>query len=952
MAYGTIKVDNITFDNGGVDKLITVSGLFYSTSGALTVTGTISGGNVTAPTATFTTLTGTTTTGTTATFTSGSFTTLTGTTVTGTTANFVSGVFTTQVSGTTITGTTVATTTGSFVSLTGTTATFTSGIIASGTAALPSLAILSDPNTGIYSPGADQLAISTSGVGRLFVNSNGDIGLGTSSPDVFGRFYTRAIGLSSSGSTSLQINAATGSNAVIDLGVNSARTAGITSNVSETAFSTLTATPIILSTNSSERLRITSAGLVGVGTSSPGSRLSVEASSSDTTPLFTSLGSINGSEGAIFLRGGSTAGYYYDFKRSGTTGFLEIQGNQTGFNNICLAPTSGSVGVGTSSPVTLLEVKSTTTNSARLRVTGTGTTAGNFRGFEFGNGSIFKGGFLQDESTDLVSIFTPIAGQAVNITSAGNVGVGTTTPQGKLIVSNGGANGLEFFPDTDSGVNSTINSYNRSSSAFSALTINAAQHIFLTASSEAARIDSSGRLGIGTSTFSYLANKLVIDKGSTANDGITIVSSNTSNACIWFADGTTGSEAYRGGIDYNHSTDKMQIYTGAQGNITIDSSGRLGIGTTSPSEILHVNGNIMVSWGAYRIASTFDDDYRQGLAFDSSNRQLRIFSTTNDSGGSIGFYTRVGAGSSDTDYGTERARIDSSGRLLVGTSSSPSVGDSQYSYLVVQGYPGGATGNANISLQRGETAANITSDEQIGDINFTDSAGYSFAKISCLADANAGTNDYPGRLVFSTTADGAPSPTERMRIDSAGNTRFNSASFSAAADPGIKIISSTTIPEVRTVVNTSDGGITNYSFYNTNATYNGYRFYVKVDGGIANHSVNNVNLSDRNAKKDISPASSTWNCVKEWEIVNYLYKNQPANADLNLGVIAQQVAESCPEVITVFQEAKEATEDQPAQEERLGVKEQQMYWMAIKALQEAIARIETLETEVAALKGA
>ena len=73
MAYGTIKVDNITFDNGGVDKLITVSGLFYSTSGALTVTGTISGGNVTAPTATFTTLTGTTTAGTTATFTSGSF---------------------------------------------------------------------------------------------------------------------------------------------------------------------------------------------------------------------------------------------------------------------------------------------------------------------------------------------------------------------------------------------------------------------------------------------------------------------------------------------------------------------------------------------------------------------------------------------------------------------------------------------------------------------------------------------------------------------------------------------------------------------------------------------------------------------------------------------------------------------------------------------------------------
>jgi hypothetical protein len=57
-------------------------------------------------------------------------------------------------------------------------------------------------------------------------------------------------------------------------------------------------------------------------------------------------------------------------------------------------------------------------------------------------------------------------------------------------------------------------------------------------------------------------------------------------------------------------------------------------------------------------------------------------------------------------------------------------------------------------------------------------------------------------------------------------------------------------------------------------------------------------------------------------------------------------------VITIFQEAKEATDDAPAQEERLGVKEQQMYWMAIKALQEAQARIEALEADVAQLKGA
>jgi hypothetical protein len=125
---------------------------------------------------------------------------------------------------------------------------------------------------------------------------------------------------------------------------------------------------------------------------------------------------------------------------------------------------------------------------------------------------------------------------------------------------------------------------------------------------------------------------------------------------------------------------------------------------------------------------------------------------------------------------------------------------------------------------------------------------------------------------------------------------------------------------------------------------------VRGNGGIANYSANNVNLSDRNAKKDIVLAAGTWDCLKEWEIVNFRYKDQPDDADLNMGVIAQQVAESCPEVITVFQEAKEATETKPAQEERLGVKDQQMMWMAIKALQEAQIRIETLEAEVAALK--
>jgi hypothetical protein len=176
MAYGTIKVDNIVFDDGGSDQTVTVSGLYNSLTSGITVTGTISGAVVIGSTSVSgTTVAGVTVTGTTVQGASGTFTSLTGTTIQGTTATYTTGSFT-SLTGTTTTGTTSSFTSGVFTTLSGATATFTSGIIASGTAAAPSLAILGDPNTGIFSPGADQVAVATNGTGRLFVNSTGQVG--------------------------------------------------------------------------------------------------------------------------------------------------------------------------------------------------------------------------------------------------------------------------------------------------------------------------------------------------------------------------------------------------------------------------------------------------------------------------------------------------------------------------------------------------------------------------------------------------------------------------------------------------------------------------------------------------------------------------------------------------------------------------------------------------------
>jgi hypothetical protein len=412
MAYGTVKVDTIIFDQGGTDQNVTASGIYRAITSGVTVTGTISGAvligtttvsgatvtgtavqgtTVQGVSGTFTSLTGTTTTGTTANFvsgvfttrisgttvtgdtgqftsgtfvsltgttitgttinavtvssttgtfgsitgttitgttingatvnsTTGNFTSLTGVTVTGTTAQFASGVFITQVSGLTVTGTQSSFTSGNFVTLSGATATFTSGIIASGTAAAPSLSIISDPNTGIYSPGADKVAVATNGTQRLFVDNSGFVVGHTSRLTNYGgtpfvqfnasvgsNFWaglsltnwvtgnpaggTLTLAKSRSGVIGTQGIVSTGDtvgriNFQADDGTNFLQAASIDSLVEGTPAPTSVQGNLRFITTATERLRITSAGLVGIGTSAPTAPLTVIGANNATQAIF------------------------------------------------------------------------------------------------------------------------------------------------------------------------------------------------------------------------------------------------------------------------------------------------------------------------------------------------------------------------------------------------------------------------------------------------------------------------------------------------------------------------------------------------------------------------------------------------------------------------------------------------------------------------------------------
>ena len=128
--------------------------------------------------------------------------------------------------------------------------------------------------------------------------------------------------------------------------------------------------------------------------------------------------------------------------------------------------------------------------------------------------------------------------------------------------------------------------------------------------------------------------------------------------------------------------------------------------------------------------------------------------------------------------GSTQATVDSSGRVLVGTSS----GDGSANKFQVKGNTSGNSGG-NISLSRGSIP---TINQTLGLIAFGDGDGDVYAEIKTQCDGAAAAGDAPGRLVFSTTADGASSPTERMRITSTGDLRFNSGYGSAATAYGCR----------------------------------------------------------------------------------------------------------------------------------------------------------------------
>ena len=191
--------------------------------------------------------------------------------------------------------------------------------------------------------------------------------------------------------------------------------------------------------------------------------------------------------------------------------------------------------------------------------------------------------------------------------------------------------------------------------------------------------------------------------------------------------------------------------------------------------------------------------------------------------------------------------------------------------------------------------------------------------------------------------------TTKFQITHDGKAAFGTTNTTATAGTGFKInANSAVIPWVSNVIDTTSSGHSTYHLYNLHSSYQGYRFYVTANGGISNYSSNDANLCDEREKKSITDAPSQLATVKAWKLRNFRYNFQQDSEPLKVGVIAQEIETVNPELVS--EEFKVRVDDDGNDVLRKGVKEEQMMMISIKALQELITKVETLETKVAALE--
>lgn len=534
---------------------------------------------------------------------------------------------------------------------------------------------------------------------QFTIDTSGNVGIGTTSP-------ARNLHIHQNDSTLsyLQItNSTTGASGSDGVSF------GITSD-EVAVWNNRENTDTTISTNNTERLRITSAGNIGIGTTNPETPLHVLTNTTDNAS-------------AMLIQNGSTGDASIKFNISGDTYSIGIDNSDSdkfklsygavGTNDRIVVDTSGNVGIGQASPRGKFDVDGevyvTTPNGIdSLKISDLSVKIGDY---DDANGYAF----LHLDSQDFK--FTTDSVEVMRITSSGNVGIGTTSPGEKLSVSPGDNVSAEIGKSLVGNIGLSgyagFKHHSLSSSTSYALLQSSAGETFLNASSTESinfRINNSdkmiltsgGDFGIGTTSPQAKLEVGNCDSSGNIGDGNIAVKTNTNNTAVVIQE-ASGAEQW--GLGVNSDGDFVLTDSGTERVRIDDNTGNFGIGTNAPAEKLVVSGSDDVSirinstkngtWTTDQLLGAYEF-YGNDASGAGAQIKGKIDCASLDQYGA-GFHMRFfttggGVGTS----AIERMRINSNGAVTIGKTA-PSSYNTQGIELSPSGL-GAFTRSGNVSL--------------------------------------------------------------------------------------------------------------------------------------------------------------------------------------------------------------------------------------------------------------
>jgi hypothetical protein len=378
--------------------------------------------------------------------------------------------------------------------------------------------------------------------------------------------------------------------------------------------------PLHFATNATERLRIAANGNIGIGTNADiQSKLTIngidiglanninhsEAPLTITNPTATSTSVLNDPKAVLNLCRTGTSGQAYSaracfklcryensFPNSRTRLDITLAHNQYDELNIMSLQSGGNVGIGTTNPVSRLHLHNTTANSdVAIRFTDSTSGSGATNGFVIGENSTQKAYLWNYGNTDM--LFATNNAERMTISNAGNVGIGTISPNANLHLHGNAAsqNVRISFSDNTSGIATTDGFCIGKDGLQKAYIYNCenADIDFGTSNTERMRIMANGNIGIGTNS---ALSSLHLHKNALAQDVRMIISDNTSTSSL-----IRGLHLIKGGdhIGYlwNYENTPLILGTNNAERIRIAENGNVGIGTNDPAIYkCQVNGNL------------------------------------------------------------------------------------------------------------------------------------------------------------------------------------------------------------------------------------------------------------------------------------------------------------------------------------------------------------------------